>query len=57
MATETITEQKTVEEEREVKICDYCRLVTSEDIDDDEEFDEILLNPKHKRVSFAVLGQ
>lgn len=45
MATETKIETKTVEEEVEVKVCDYCMLVTEEDIEDDEEFHEILLNP------------
>lgn len=40
---ETITEEKVVEEEREVIICDYCRLFTSEEVD--EEFGEIFLNP------------
>jgi hypothetical protein len=45
MATETKVETKQVEEEKEVKICDYCRLITSEDINDDEEFSEMMLNP------------
>lgn len=39
---ETVTEQKVVEEKREVIICDYCRLFTSEEVD--KEFGQILLN-------------
>lgn len=42
---ETITETKVVEEEREVKICDYCKLVSEDDIDENEEFGEVMLNP------------
>ncbi len=43
MATETKVETKQVE--KEIKVCDYCRLISEEDIDDDEEFSEMLLNP------------
>lgn len=40
---ETVTEVETVEKEREVIVCDYCRLVTSDDVD--ETFGKILLDP------------
>lgn len=37
---------KTVVEKRKYKQCDYCQLMTTNDINDDEEFGEIMLNPK-----------
>lgn len=46
MATETYTESEVVQRQREVKICDYCRLITSDDIEDDQQFEKMLLNPK-----------
>ena len=36
---------RTVTETEEVVECDYCRLITTDDIDEDESFNEILLNP------------
>lgn len=46
MATETVTEMETVEKERKIKVCDYCQLITSEDIGEDEEFGRMLLEPE-----------
>ena len=42
----TIERTETVEKTREVKLCDYCRLVTEDDIDEDEEFHTIGLDPR-----------
>lgn len=46
MATETKTRTEVVEKEEKIIVCDYCRLITSEDIDDDQEFTKMLLEPK-----------
>lgn len=54
---ETVTETKTVEEERTIKICDYCRLVTSEYLDDDQEFGEVMLNPTVKSEVGHIKGK
>lgn len=48
MAKETISEIKEIK--KEIKVCDYCRLITEEDINDDEEFSEMLLNPCQKSI-------
>lgn len=45
MATKTVKEPTVVEQTRKITTCDYCQLVTDEDIEDDEEFGRILLNP------------
>lgn len=42
---ETVTEQRVVEEEREITICDYCRLITSEEVNS---FNKVMLNPSFK---------
>ena len=46
MVEYTREKQKTVTEEETVKECDYCRLITSDDIEEGENFAEMLLNPK-----------
>ena len=46
MVEYTREKQKTVTEEETVKECDYCRLITSDDIEESENFGEMLLNPK-----------
>jgi len=51
MATETKIETKQVE--KEIKVCDYCRLISEEDIDDDEEFSEMLLNPEVSSITIS----
>ena len=37
---------RTITETEEVVECDYCRLITTDDIDEGESFNEILLNPR-----------
>lgn len=49
MATQERTEYETVEKTVTIKVCDYCQLVTEDDIADDEEFGEVLLNPNFSR--------
>jgi ssDNA-binding Zn-finger/Zn-ribbon topoisomerase 1 len=46
MVEYTREKQKTVTEEETVKECDYCRLITSDDIEEWENFSEMLLNPR-----------
>ena len=46
MVEYTREKHKTVTEEETVKECDYCRLITSDDIEESENFGEMLLNPK-----------
>ena len=46
MVEYTREKHKTVTEEETVKECDYCRLITSDDIEEGENFGEMLLNPK-----------
>jgi hypothetical protein len=46
MVEYTREKQKTVTEEETVKECDYCRLITSDDIEERENFGEMLLNPR-----------
>lgn len=45
MATFKREVERTVTDTEEVKECDYCRLITSDDIGEDEEFGAILLDP------------
>ena len=46
MVEYTREKHKIVTEEETVKECDYCRLITSDDIEEGENFGEMLLNPK-----------
>ena len=46
MVEYTREKHKIVTEEETVKKCDYCRLITSDDIEEGENFGEMLLNPK-----------